>query len=80
MDGAVVGALLLADELRKEAPRAVQSLRAAGVERIVMVTRDHADAAETIGAALDLDAVLSDRIPSDKVDGACQSKKNSCQP
>ena len=35
---------------------------------IVMVTGDHAAAAQTIGAALDLDAVLADRVPSDKVD------------
>ena len=53
VDGRVVGALLLADELRKETPRAVQSLRSAGVARIVMVTGDHADAAETIAAALE---------------------------
>jgi heavy metal translocating P-type ATPase len=68
VDGRVVGALLLADELRKETPRAVQSLRSAGIARIVMVTGDHADAAETIAAALNIDAVLSDRVPSDKVD------------
>ena len=74
-DGRVVGALLLADELRKETPRAVQSLRAAGVERIVMVTGDRADAAETIGAALDLDAVLSDRVPSDKVDAVAMERR-----
>ena len=33
-----------------------------------MITGDRADAAETIGAALDLDAVLADRVPSDKVE------------
>jgi Hemerythrin HHE cation binding domain len=32
------------------------------------VTGDRADAAQTIGSALDLDAVLADRMPSDKVD------------
>ncbi len=68
VEGRPVGALLLADELRTETPRAVRMLRAAGVARIVMVTGDHAAAAETIGAALDLDAVLADRLPSDKVD------------
>ena len=68
VDGRAVGALLLADELRRETPRAVQALRSAGVARIVMVTGDRADAAETIGAALDLDAVLADRVPADKVD------------
>ena len=68
VDGRAIGALLLADELRRDTPRAIQSLRAAGVRRLVMVTGDRADSAETIGAALDLDAVLSDREPADKVD------------
>src|SRR6516164_4904783 len=68
IEGRTIGALLLADELRRETPRAVQALRTAGVSRIVMVTGDRAEAAETIGAALDLDAVLADREPADKVD------------
>ena len=68
VDGRTVGALLLADDLRTETPRAIRMLRAARVPRIVMVTGDHAAAAQTIGAALDLDAVLADRVPSDKVD------------
>jgi heavy metal translocating P-type ATPase len=68
VDGQTIGAVLLADELRRDTPRAIQALRAAGVSRIVMVTGDRADAAETIGAALDLDAVLADREPADKVD------------
>ncbi len=63
-----VGALLMADELRTETPHAIRMLRAAGIARIVMVTGDRAAAALTIGAALDLDAVLADRAPSDKVD------------
>ena len=75
VDGRVVGALLLADELRQETPRAIQSLRAAGVARIVMVTGDRADAAETIAAALDIDAVLSDRVPSDKVDAVTMERR-----
>ncbi len=75
VDGRPVGALLLADELRRETPRAVQSLRAAGIRRIVMVTGDRTDAAETIGAALDLDAVLADRVPSDKVDAVATERR-----
>ena len=75
VDGRAIGALLFADELRKETPRAVQSLREAGVARIVMVTGDRADAAETIGAGLDLDAVLSDRVPSDKVDAVTMEQR-----
>ena len=40
-----------------------------------MVTGDRADAAETIGAALDLDAVLADREPSDKVDAVASEQR-----
>jgi heavy metal translocating P-type ATPase len=75
VDSQVIGALLLGDELRRETPRAVQSLRSAGVSRIVMLTGDRADAAETIGAALDLDAVLADRVPSDKVDAVATEQR-----
>ena len=63
-----IGALLLADELRSDTPRAIRLLREAGIARMVMVTGDRAAAAHAIGAALDLDAVLADRVPSDKVD------------
>ena len=68
IDARPAGALLLADELRAETPRAIHALRLSGVSRIVMLTGDRADAAQTIGAALDLDDVLADRVPSDKVD------------
>jgi len=68
VEGRPIGALLLADELRADTPRAVRLLRDAGVLRMVMVTGDRAAAAQAIGAALDLDAVLADRVPADKVE------------
>src|SRR5664279_3407280 len=68
VEGRPLGALLLADELRSDTPRAIRLLRDAGITRMVMVTGDRAAAAHAIGAALDLDAVLADRVPSDKVD------------
>jgi heavy metal translocating P-type ATPase len=68
VEGRPIGALLLADELRADTPRAIRMMREAGVARMVMVTGDRSAAAQAIGAALDLDAVLADRVPSDKVD------------
>ena len=68
VDGRVAGAILLADELRRETPHTIEALRTHGVKRIVMVTGDRADAAEIIAAALDLDAALSERSPADKVE------------
>ena len=68
VDDQPVGALLLADELRPETPHAIRVLREAGTTRIVMLTGDRAGPAQIIGAALDLDSVLADRTPIDKVE------------
>jgi heavy metal translocating P-type ATPase len=68
VDERPIGALLLTDQLRPETPRAIRMLREAGVARIVMLTGDRPPTAEIIGAALDLDSVLADRAPADKVD------------
>lgn len=68
IDGRPIGALLLADELRADTPRAIRLLRQCGIVRMVMVTGDRAAAAQAVGAALDLDAVLADRVPADKVE------------
>jgi RND family efflux transporter MFP subunit len=75
VDGRVIAVLLFGDELRRETPRAIQALRRAGVARIVMVTGDRAEPAETIGAALDLDTVLAERVPSDKVDAVVMERR-----
>ncbi len=77
VDGRGIGAVLLADELRRETPRAIQALRTAGIARLVMVTGDRAEAAETIAAALDLDAVLADREPADKVDAVATEQRQN---
>jgi hypothetical protein len=53
----------------------VQALRAAGISRIVMVTGDRADAAETIASALDLDEVLSERAPAEKLDAVVMEQR-----
>ena len=50
-----------------ETPRALRLLRKAGVERIVMVTGDRRDVAETIGALLGVDEVLAEQKPEDKL-------------
>jgi soluble P-type ATPase len=77
VDGRLAGAILLADELRRETPRAIQALREAGIRRIVMVTGDRSDSAETIAAALDMDAVLADREPSDKVEAVAFEQRQN---
>jgi heavy metal translocating P-type ATPase len=68
IDGTVAGALVLDDPIRPDTPRVIRSLRRAGIERVVMVTGDHPDVAESVGIALGVDRILSERDPTDKVD------------
>jgi heavy metal translocating P-type ATPase len=68
VDGRIAGALLLADEIRTEAPRALRLLRRAGLRRMVMLSGDRQDVAETVASALGVDSVLAERTPQDKVD------------
>jgi heavy metal translocating P-type ATPase len=68
IDGAVVGTLILDDPIRPDTPRVIRTLRRAGVKRVVMVTGDHADVAESVGIAIGVDRILSERDPADKVD------------
>jgi heavy metal translocating P-type ATPase len=68
VDGAVAGALIIDDPIRPDSPRVIRALRRAGINRVVMVTGDHPDVAESVGAALGVDRVLSERDPAEKVE------------
>jgi len=79
-DDRLAGALVLDDPIRPETPRAIRSLRRAGITRIVMVTGDHASVAEMVGAAIGVDGVLAERTPADKVDAVRQEMADSLGP
>lgn len=68
IDGNLAGAILLEDPVRADTPRALRSLRRAGIERLIMVTGDRADVAESVGAVVGVDAVLAERTPAEKVE------------
>lgn len=67
IDGRAVGALVLDDALRADAPRTIRALRRSGIRRVEMVTGDRADVAEAVGAVIGVDAVLAGCSPADKV-------------
>ncbi|MDP9329046.1 MAG: heavy metal translocating P-type ATPase [Actinomycetota bacterium] len=68
VDGEVAGAVVIDDPIRPDSPRVIRSLRRAGIRRVVMVTGDHPDVAESVGAALGVDRILSERAPAEKVE------------
>ncbi|WP_432157716.1 heavy metal translocating P-type ATPase [Streptomyces sp. bgisy153] len=65
--GRAVGAVLLRDPVRPDAPRALRRLRTAGFGRLVMLTGDRAEPAREVGAVLGLDAVRAGLSPAGKV-------------
>ncbi|WP_223199182.1 heavy metal translocating P-type ATPase [Solihabitans fulvus] len=64
-DGAVLGALALADEIRPESRQAVDQLHAEGI-RVVMITGDARNVAEAVAADLGVDEVFAEVLPADK--------------
>jgi heavy metal translocating P-type ATPase len=68
VEGRIAGALVLEDPIRPDTPRVIRTLRRAGIKRVVMVTGDHPDVAESVGIAIGVDRILSERDPADKVD------------
>ena len=64
-DGAVVGGLRLADEIRPESRDAVDALHKLGVE-VVMITGDAEAVAQAVGHELGIDRVFAGVRPEDK--------------
>ncbi|WP_413759870.1 heavy metal translocating P-type ATPase [Streptomyces sp. MMBL 11-3] len=63
----LTGAVLLRDPLRHDAPRTLRRLRAAGIERIAVLTGDRAEPARETAAVLGLDDVRAGLDPAGKV-------------
>jgi soluble P-type ATPase len=74
-DQAMLGAILLADEIRPDSPRALRLLRQAGITRIVMLTDDRHDVAEAIGTALGVDEVRAEQSPQDKLAAIAEARR-----
>jgi heavy metal translocating P-type ATPase len=75
IDHQLRGALILEDPIRGDAPRAIRTLRRAGVRRVVVATGDHPDVAELVGAAVGADQVLAEQSPADKVKAVLRERE-----
>ncbi len=75
-DGRLVGAIVMADLLREDAPRMVDALRAAGVRHIAMVTGDREVVARSIAQRTGLDEVYAECSPEGKLDVVRTMQRN----
>ena len=66
-DGAYMGHLVIADELRPAAIDAVAELRRAGIRHVAMLTGDNRMPAERVAREVGIDTVSSELLPDEKV-------------
>ncbi len=66
-DGAAMGVIDVADEMRERGREAIAMLRREGIEHVVLLTGDHQAAASEVGRALGFDEVHAELMPEDKV-------------
>jgi len=64
----IEGVVAIADEVRPEARRALERLRAGGVDHLAMLTGDNERTARAVGEQVGVDEVAADLLPEEKVE------------
>lgn len=62
------GFILIADEIKPDAPAAIAALKKAGIRETVMLTGDNAAVAENVAQTLGLDKFFANLLPAQKVE------------
>jgi len=75
VDGVMIGAIQMADQVRLEAPRALRLLKREGVERLIMLTGDRRDIAQAVGELLGVTDVRAEQTPTDKLAAVQAARK-----
>jgi len=76
VDRRYVGYIVISDEPKPDAVQAIQSLKALGVENIVMLTGDSKAVAQRLAQALGVDSYQAELLPEDKVTAVEQLLQN----
>ena len=63
-----LGYLLIADEIKEDAPECIRGLKKNGVKKIVMLTGDRKEAASHVAGKLEIDEYHAELLPADKVE------------
>ena len=67
INGAYAGHIVISDIVKPHSKDAISSLKAAGVEKTVMLTGDAKKVADQVATSLGIDKVYSELLPADKV-------------
>lgn len=63
-----MGYIVIADEIKEDSKEAVKSLYESGIKKVVMLTGDRKEVAESVANTLGIKDVFSELLPGDKVD------------
>lgn len=74
-DGIFLGSITVSDKIKENAKSALQKLRRVGIKKIVILTGDKKEAAQSVCDELLADEVMSELLPQDKV-AAMEKIKN----
>ncbi len=67
MEKEYLGYILVRDEIKPDAKEAIKSLKASGINKVIMLTGDRKEIASSVADELSLDEYYSDLLPIDKV-------------
>lgn len=67
IDGKYAGYIVISDEIRDDAKKAIERLKAIGVQKTIMLTGDEKSVAKRVAAKLGLDSFYAELLPEDKV-------------
>lgn len=67
VNGNYCGHIVIADQLKPNAIKAIDAVRKAGVNKVVMLTGDRKSVAQAVASQLGIDEVRCELMPSDKV-------------
>lgn len=67
IDGKYAGYIVISDEIKEDSPKAIDSLKALGVKKTVMLTGDNKNAAKQVAQRLHIDEFYGELLPDGKV-------------
>lgn len=76
IDGVYAGHIVISDEIKPDAAKAIYQLKAEGVEKTVMLTGDAKAVGESVAKELGMDEAYTQLLPADKVEKVEQLLKN----
>jgi len=74
--GRYLGHIVISDTVKPQSAEAVRLLRKEGVDRVIILTGDRKDVAESVGTLLGVDKVYSGLLPANKVERLSELKKS----